>query len=395
MEKRITLKPGREEPLQRRHPWIFSGAIERVEGNPEPGDTVEIYSKDGAWIARGAYSPHSQIRVRIWTWAFEEKVDREFFDVRVQRALLRRAQERRDPTAEACRLIHAESDFLPGLVVDRYGAFGVIQFLSAGVEAWRGVIQDALLEQGEFAGLFERSDVDVRELEGLEDRTGLVWGSEPPPELEVREGDVKYLVDLRAGHKTGFYLDQRDNRRAIRPWIQGGSVLDGFCYSGGFAINAIQAGARRVLAIDSSETAIGQAARNAEVNRVPAGTVEWRVSDIFTELRSLRDGATSFDVVILDPPRFAPTSAHVHRAARGYKDINLLAFKLLKPGGRLITFSCSGGVTAELFQKIVADAALDAGVDAQIRKWLTQPADHPVATSFPEGRYLKGLVCTI
>jgi 23S rRNA (cytosine1962-C5)-methyltransferase len=206
---------------------------------------------------------------------------------------------------------------------------------------------------------------------------------------------LSFVVDLQAGHKTGFYLDQRENRKAIRKWIQGGTVLDAFCYTGGFALNAQRAGAERVVAIDSSENALEQAARNLEINSIQPAAIEWRAADVFSELRALRDRDCSFDVIILDPPRFAPTTAHISRASRGYKDINLLAFKLLKPGGRLITYSCSGGIAPDLFQKIVADAALDAGVDAQIKTWMAQSPDHPVATSFPEGRYLKGLVCTI
>jgi 23S rRNA (cytosine1962-C5)-methyltransferase len=235
----------------------------------------------------------------------------------------------------------------------------------------------------------------VRELEGLSKRTGLLWGQDPPEELQIQEAGLRYSVDVKAGHKTGMYLDQRHNRLGIRKWIQSGSVLDAFCYTGGFSLNAIKAGAASVLAVDSSAAALENAARNAALNDDSTALIEWRCADVFAELRSMRDADRSFDVVILDPPRFAPTTAHVRKAARGYKDVNLFAFKLLKPGGRLITFSCSGGVSQELFQKIVADAALDAGVDAQIREWLAQAEDHPVATSFPEGRYLKGLVCTI
>jgi 23S rRNA (cytosine1962-C5)-methyltransferase len=395
MEKRITLKRGREEPLQRRHPWLFSGAVDKVDGDPGPGETVEIYNCEGTWIARGAYSPQSQIRVRIWTWDPEEQVDANFFFLRVRRALEHRAAEADDPEIEAYREIHAESDLLPGVVVDRYGEYRVIQFLSAGAERWKEAVRDALTSIGDCKGLYERSDADVRELEGLDKRTGVMWGSEPPAELEIRERDLRFIVDLCGGHKTGFYLDQRENRYEIRKWIRGGSVLDGFCYSGGFALNAYLAGASSVLGIEASETALVQAAKNSGINHVPASAIEWRSQDMFSALRTLRDEGRTFDVVILDPPRFAPTSAHVHRASRGYKDINLLAFKLLNPAGRLITFSCSGGVSAQLFQKIVADAALDARVDAQMREWLAQPRDHPVAMGFPEGRYLKGLVCTV
>lgn len=395
MHKSVTLKPDREEPLQRRHPWLFSGAIGSVEGDPQSGDTVDVYSSTGEWMARGAYSPHSQIRVRIWTWDQEQEVDEKFLASRVEQALKRRSRIDADPEIEAFREIHAESDFLPGIVVDRYGSFRVLQILSAGAERWREALIHTLASDGRCIGIYERSDAEVRELEGLPKRTGSLWGQDPPEQLQIQEAGLRYSVDVKAGHKTGMYLDQRHNRLGIHKWIRSGTVLDAFCYTGGFSLNAIKAGAASVLAVDSSEAALENAARNAALNDGSTAMIEWRCADVFAELRSMRDADRSFDVVILDPPRFAPTTAHVHKAARGYKDVNLFAFKLLKPGGRLITFSCSGGVSPELFQKIVADAALDAGVDAQIREWLAQAEDHPVATTFPEGRYLKGLVCTI
>jgi 23S rRNA (cytosine1962-C5)-methyltransferase len=395
MTKSIRLKRGREEPLLRRHPWVFSGAVDEVIGDPEPGETVEIFNHEGNWIARGSYSPHSQIRVRIWTWDPEETVDAELIARRIASAIERRSAIIPADEYSAYREVHAESDRLPGIVVDRYGGFRVVQILSAGAERWRDTLVEALSVPGDCLGVFERSDVDVRELEGLEKRCGHLWGVEPPEMVEIHEGDLKFKVDLREGHKTGFYLDQRQNRMAVREWIQGGSVLDAFCYTGAFALNAFRAGASDILAVDSSESALQLADHNRALNLIPDGSIDWRAADVFSELRLLRDKNRSFDVVILDPPRFAPTSAQVHRASRGYKDINLLAFKLLNPGGRLITFSCSGGVSPELFQKIVADAALDAGVHAQIRGWWAQSADHPVATSFPEGRYLKGLVCSV
>lgn len=395
MEKKVLLKRGREEPLLRKHPWLFSGSIQGVEGDPGPGETVEVYDQSGNWIGRGAYSPQSQIRVRLWTWDRDEQVDEAFITERVSASIKRRSAENADPEVEAYREVHAESDLLPGVIVDRYAGFRVLQLLSVGAERWRDVIVDALSQTGECEGVYERSDVDARSLEGLSPHTGLLWGLEPPDKLEIREHGLRFIVDLRSGHKTGFYLDQRQNRLSSRDWIQGGSVLDAFCYTGAFTINACRAGSFEVLAIDSSQDALENAARNLALNAFGNRTVEWRVADVFSALRVLRDQARSFDVVILDPPRFAPTSAHVQRAARGYKDINLLGFKLLNPGGRLITFSCSGGVSPELFQKIVAGAALDAGVDAQIREWLGQPADHPVATAFPEGRYLKGMVCSV
>jgi 23S rRNA (cytosine1962-C5)-methyltransferase len=333
--------------------------------------------------------------VRILTWDPDEEVNAELFASRVRRAIERRKDYADDPNIEAYREIHAESDLLPGVIADRYGHFRVIQILSTGAERWRQALADALVADGDCLGLYERSDVDVRALEGLEARAGPIWGTEPPKSVEIHEHDLTYHVNLKEGHKTGFYLDQRQNRLKIRAWIRRGYVLDAFCYTGGFALNAQRAGAAGTLAIDSSETALKQAVHNSTLNSIPPEDIEWRNADVFSELRSLRDAGRTFDVVILDPPRFAPTTSQVHRAARGYKDINLLGFRLLRPGGRLISFSCSGGVSPDLFQKIIADAALDAGVDAQIREWFSQAGDHPVATSFPEGRYLKGLICTI
>jgi 23S rRNA (cytosine1962-C5)-methyltransferase len=292
----------------------------------------------------------------------------------------------------ACRLIHAESDGLPGLVVDRYADTLVAQFLSAGAESWRETLSDLLVELTGLQDLYERSDVDVRELEGLPVRTGALRGN-PPEKLTITENGLKFSVDLAAGHKTGFYLDQRPNRLRVRTLAKGREVLDCFCYTGGFTVNALAGGAKSVLSVDSSAQALSLARENLTLNGLPLERVEFRQEDVFFVLRFLRDSGRSFDLVVLDPPKFAPTAAQAEKAARGYKDINLLAFKLLRPGGFLATFSCSGGVDAALFQKIVASAALDAGVEAQVVEHLAQGPDHPVALNFPEGAYLKGLVC--
>jgi 23S rRNA (cytosine1962-C5)-methyltransferase len=289
--------------------------------------------------------------------------------------------------------VHAESDGLPGLIVDRYADFRVVQVLSAGVERWRDALVDALTAHGEVQGVYERSDVSVRELEGLEQRTGLMWGAEPPPRVRIEECGVSFWVDVRGGQKTGFYLDQRENRSRLTQGMAGKDVLNAFAYTGGFTVAALKGGAASVLSLDSSAEALELARENVALNGLPTDRCAWTVGDAFAELRKLRDRAATFDVVVLDPPRFAATAAQAERAARGYKDINLLAFKLLRPGGTLYSFSCSRGVSADLFEKIVAGAATDAGVDAVIEGWLGQPADHPVSLSFPEGRYLKGLVC--
>jgi 23S rRNA (cytosine1962-C5)-methyltransferase len=364
-----------------------------VQGEPSAGATVEVTDSAGKWVARGAYSPESQIRVRLWTWNENESVDSAFLAAQLQRAVARRGELDPSGQTNAYREVHAESDGLPGLIVDRYAGFRVVQFLSAGAEHWRDVLVEALTRLGEVQGIYERSDVSVRELEGLAQRTGVLWGFEPPVRLRIEERGVAFWVDVRGGQKTGFYLDQRENRSRLTQGMAGKDVLNAFAYTGGFTVAALKGGAASVLSLDSSAEALELAKENVVLNGLPTDTCAWTVGDAFAELRKLRDRAASFDVVVLDPPRFAATAAQAERAARGYKDINLLAFKLLRPGGTLHTFSCSGGVSAELFEKIVAGAATDAGVDAVIEEWLGQPVDHPVSLSFPEGRYLKGLVC--
>ncbi len=393
--KKVTLKTRREKAILRRHPWIFSGAVESVTGDPNLGDVVEIHAADGRWLARGAYSPHSQIRVRVWTWNQEEVVDADFIHNRIILSIKARDEIGIPKSTNAYREVHGESDGIPGLIVDRYGDYRVVQFLSVGVERWKDDIIETLSSHGGCVGIYERSDVDVRALEGLEPRSGNLVGEEPPQRIQIHEGERRYLVDVRNGQKTGFFLDQRENRGLATNWIRGGDVLDCFCYSGGFTVSVLGAGAERVTAVDQSKTALALAEENVRLNGFPVGKVEFLAEDVFQSLRKFRDRGRSFDAVILDPPKFAATTAQVDRAARGYKDVNLLAFKLLRVGGYLLTFSCSGGVTPQLFQKIVADAALDAGVDAVIVGWLSQGSDHPVKVYFPEGRYLKGLVCQI
>ncbi len=390
----LILKPGREQSLQRRHPWIFSGAIARVEGEPAAGETVDVVSARGEFLARAAYSPASQIRARVWTFDPEEVVDAAFFRRRIQSALevrRRLCPEFANPRA-ALRLIHAESDGLPGLVVDRYGDTLVVQFLTAGTEYWRETLADLLLEVSGLAGLYERSDVEVRALEGLAPRSGPLRGT-PTERLIIQEGDVRFWVDLARGQKTGFYLDQRENRARLRSLARGREVLDCFCYSGGFALHALAGEAKSVLAVDASQEALALCRENAALNHLPQERLTLQEGNAFHLLRALRDQGRSFDLIVLDPPKFAPTAAQAAKAARGYKDLNLLAFKLLRPGGLLLTFSCSGGVDAVLFQKIVASAAQDAGVEAIILAHLHQAVDHPVSLHFPEGTYLKGLLC--
>jgi 23S rRNA (cytosine1962-C5)-methyltransferase len=386
---RIVLKPGREKSLRHRHPWVFSGAIASVDGGPASGDTVEVRDANGSFLALAAYSPESQIRARAWTYREAETVDAGFLRERLAAAIGRRAAML-DAGHTACRLVHAESDGLPGLVVDRYGEVLVVQVLSAGPERWKDEIVAALASITGLTTIFERSDVEVRTLEGLAPRTGAMLGAAPGP-VGIVEDAIRYEVNVVSGQKTGFYLDQRDNRRIVRDLAAGAEVLNAFCYTGGFSLAALAGGAKSVLSIDSSEEAIGQAGRNLALNAFDGSLAEFRDADVFETVRKLRDQGRQFDLIILDPPKFAPTERHVEKAARAYKDVNLWAFKLLRPGGRLVTFSCSGAVSRDLFQKIVAGAAVDAGVDAAIERPLAASADHPVSLTFPEGEYLKGL----
>ena len=391
----LILKKGREKALLRKHPWVFSGAVQSVSGEAEPGETVAIRDSQGQFLAWGAYSPQSQIRARVWGWDEAEEVNRVFFKRKLENALQLRKDWIDLEHTTAYRLVHAESDGLPGLIVDRYHDTLVVQVLSAGVERWRDEIVSLLGELVQPDAIHERSDVAVRELEGLPERTGLLAGDLPPQPLTIQENGLLFKVELVTGQKTGFYLDQRDNRRFCREIARGKHVLNCFAFTGGFTAAALAGGAESVLSIDSSEDALALARENVALNALPPEKCEWITGDIFQELRLLRDKAQQYDLVILDPPKFAPTASQAQKAARGYKDINLLAFKLLRPGGTLMTFSCSGGIDATFFQKIVADAALDAGVDAQIVKRLYQAADHPTLLAFPEGTYLKGLVCRI
>lgn len=394
---KLILKPGREKSLKRRHPWIFSGAVGKVEGQPGVGDTLAVLSSKGEALGCAAYSPQSSIRARMWT--FGEEIPVEIGAVikdRLRIAIASRMDEALfNPSNSSIRLVHAESDGLPGLVVDRYADWLVAQFLSAGAEKWKEQIVSYLAEITGLTDIYERSDVDVRELEGLPQVSGVLMGEEPPAEIEINENGLRFLVDIKKGHKTGFYLDQRDNRRIVKDHAQGKRVLNCFAYTGAFAVYCLAGGAETVTSIDSSQDMLDLGKRNLALNGLSAEKAEWICADVFQELRAMRDRRERFDLIILDPPKFAPTSAQVQKAARGYKDINLLAFKLLNPGGILATFSCSGGVSRSLFQKIVADAALDAGVDAQIIRQLSQAPDHPIALNFPEGEYLKGLICRV
>ena len=400
----VTLKPSKEKSLLRRHPWVYANAIDRVEGKPALGATVVVRAHDGRFLARAAYSPHSQIRARVWSFDENEPIDHAFFKRRVQRAVAHR--EAMVSGTGAVRLIFGEADGLPGLIVDYYkedvaegseSARGqlVCQFMAAGVEAWKEAIVAALTAATGCPNVYERSDVSIREKEGLEQITGLLAGDEPPETIIANENGVRYHVDVRNGHKTGFYVDQRDNRALVQTYAQGRDVLNCFCYTGGFSLAAMKGGAARVVSIDSSGEALATAQKNVQANGFDAARATWLDADAFKTLRRLHEEGERFDLVVLDPPKFAASREHVDRAARAYKDINLTGFKLLRPGGLLFTYSCSGAIDAALFQKIVAGAAADARVDARILKRLGAGVDHPLLTAFPEGEYLKGLLLQI
>ena len=394
----IILKAGREKSLQRRHPWIFSGAVECIDGALVSGDTLPVRDAAGNFLAWAAYNASSQITARVWSWDENETIDAEFFVTRIFNALAMRRTLGLLPATvrggEGARLVHAESDGLPGLIVDQYGDVLVMQLGSAGAEHWRNTIADILQELCAPACIYERSDSDGRELEGLPSRSGVLRGA-LPDNVEVTEHGLRFAVDVAAGQKTGFYLDQRDNRSLTGTLAQDKDVLNCFCYTGGFSLYALRGGAKSVLSLDSSQEALQLAQRNVELNGLDSSRADWQCADVFEALRKLRDQNRKFDLIVLDPPKFAPTAAFAEKAARAYKDITLLGFKLLRPGGLLFTYSCSGGISDDLFQKIIAGAALDAGVDAQIVKKLHAAPDHPVLLSFPEGAYLKGLVLRI
>jgi 23S rRNA (cytosine1962-C5)-methyltransferase len=390
MTARIVIRSGREKSLRRRHPWIFSGAIDSVDGEPERGATVDVVDARGAFLARAAYSPASQIRARVWSFDPDERIDEAFFRRRLERAigLRRRLGYVGDDTA--CRLVFSESDGLPGVIVDAYAGYLVCQFLAAGAERSRETIVAGLLELLRPCGVYERSEGAARRKEGLESRRGLLAG-DAPTEIVYRSGRLLRRLALGAGQKTGAYLDQQENLARVARYAAGARVLDAFSYTGAFAATALLHGARSATLLDSSGEALERAAEDARANGLAAGC-RYIEGNVFEELRVLREREERFDLVVLDPPKFVHSASQVQAGSRGYKDVNLLALKLVAPGGTLATFSCSGHVDALLFQKILAGAAVDSGRDAQLLERLTQPPDHPVALPFPEAEYLKGFI---
>jgi 23S rRNA (cytosine1962-C5)-methyltransferase len=395
MSHSIILQPEREKSLKRRHPWIFSKAVLQVKGKPVSGDTVEVLSHDGKWLCRGAYSADSQIRVRAWTFNEKEAIDQDFFSRRIQRAWSVRQDLYDLNQTNGLRVVAAESDFLPGVTIDLYADVLVCQLLSAGADACRELIVEALKQTFPGYSIYERSDVDVRKKEGLKPVTGWLHLPRDKGEVVMLEHGKKILVDVINGHKTGFYLDQRDSRAAAGRLAKGKTVLNCFSYTGTFALACLEGGAEHVTNVDMSELALKTAERNLELNKLDLSKATHVKQDVFKLLRDYKEQGKLFDMVILDPPKFADSKAQLMQAARGYKDINRVAMQLVKPGGLLLTFSCSGLMDDMLFQKIVADAALDASKDCLFIEKLNQASDHPIASFYPEGHYLKGLVCKI
>lgn len=391
----VFLKKSADSFIKRKHPWIFSGAIEKVEGNPANGETIQIFSSNKTLVGVGSYSPSSQIRVRVWSFNPEEKIDKDFFRKKFLAASQFRKRIVDTSQTNAYRIINSENDGLPGLIVDRYADYLICQFLSSGSDFHKKIITETLDEVFNPIGIYERSDVEIRIKEGLEPTKGTLSGKEPDDLIQILENGLKFSVDVKNGHKTGFYLDQRDNRKLVSEFSRGKNVLNCFSYTGGFSVYALSSGAKNLTQIEASESALDLSTKNIELNNPDDSKIENISGDVFEVLRKFRDERRTFDLIILDPPKFAESESQIQKASRGYKDINLLAIKLLKPGGILFTFSCSGHISQELFQKIVADAALDSGREVKIIKQLTQAADHPVALNFPEGLYLKGLVCYV
>ncbi|EKO3549488.1 class I SAM-dependent methyltransferase [Vibrio fluvialis] len=396
MTPAIYLVKGREKSLRRKHPWVFSRGISKIEGEPGLGDTVDVYTHEGQWLAKAAYSPHSQIRARVWSFE-KEAIDTAFFVKRIQQAQLLRDDLIERDGLTGYRLIAAESDGLPGITIDKYQDFLVCQLLSAGAECQKDALVEALKQCFPTCSIYERSDVAVRKKEGLEERVGVLHGELPPKSVVIEENGVKISVDIVGGHKTGFYLDQRDSRFQSMKYVKNKDVLNCFSYTGGFGLYALKGGAKRVINADVSQPALDTAKFNAELNEfdISKKRAVFLNADVFKLLREYRDQGTKFDVVIMDPPKFAESKAQLNGACRGYKDINMLALEILKSGGTLLTYSCSGLMDLALFQKIIADAALDAGRTVKFVERFEQAADHPVDTAYPEGFYLKGFACKV
>lgn len=394
---RIYLKKKREKPVLNRHPWIFSGAVHHIEGQPRPGELVIIHAADGQALAIAYYNPHSQICARILTWEVDQPMDQSFWLSLMQRAISSRHDLINPRETTAYRLVHGEADGLPGLIVDKYGDYVVMQCLTLGIDQRKEMLAELLAQLLQPRGVIERSDSSMRDKEGLPEQRGLLWGVGPTTAVTVLENDFTFQVDLLEGHKTGFYLDQRDNRALLGQsrFVAGHDVLNVFAYTGGFAVYAAAGGANQIINIDTSFSALELAEQNVHQATGERPQDEYLAGDAFQILRDFRDDGREFDVVILDPPKFAHSQRDIPKATRGYKDINWLALRMIRPGGLLATFSCSGSIDVTLFQKVVFGAAVDANRQVQILYHLWQAADHPISLTFPESAYLKGFLCRV
>ena len=391
----IKLKKGKEKAVYQRHPWVFSGALDKVKGKPENGDVVRLIDANGDFLAYGYYNDQSRVAVRLIEWNEETTIDEAWYEQKIKTAIAGRAHLLADKETTACRLVFSEADFLPGLIVDRYADFLSLQILSSGIEQAKDIIIPILVKLLQPKGIFDRSDATARTHEGITAENGLLWGETPAEFIEVKENGIKYHINIAEGQKSGFYCDQRDNRKILASYTKGKSVLDCFSYSGGFSLNAFAHGAAAVTSVDSSALAIETLKQNIVLNKFAADKHIAIQSDVNKQLRQFADEGKKFDVVVLDPPKYAPSRAALDRAARAYKDLNRRGLLLLESGGLLATFSCSGAVDIETFKQIIAWAALDAGKEVQIIKQFCQPEDHPVRLSFPEGEYLKGLLVRV
>lgn len=391
----VILKKGKEKAALQRHPWIFSGAIEKVKGEPVNGEVVKVFAADKSFLAYGYYNNQSRVAVRLLEWEENATIDKDWYQEKLKRAIAARGHVLSNGGTNTCRLVFSEADYLPGLIVDKYADFLSLQILSAGIENVKADIIDILREELNPTGIFDKSDANARTHENLEVAQGLLWGENPPEFIEVKENGVRYHINIADGQKSGFYCDQRDNREILAAYAKDKEVLDCFCYSGGFTLNSLKKGAKHITSVDSSALAIETLKHNLGLNGFTEDQQTSIQSDVNKQLRAFKEEGRTFDVIILDPPKYAPSRSALDRAARAYKDLNRLGMLLLNPGGILATYSCSGAVDLETFKQIIAWAALDAGKEVQIIKQFHQPEDHPVRISFPEGEYLKGLLVRV
>ena len=391
----VVLKKGKEKAALQKHPWIFSGAIDKVKGAPVNGEVVKVFAGDKSFLAYGYYNSESRVAVRMLEWDEEQLINKGWYEQKLKKAIASRQHVLADPATNTCRLVFSEADYLPGLIVDKYADFLSLQILSSGIESAKADIIDILRAELNPKGIFDKSDATARTHENMEASQGLLWGETPPEFIEVTENGLRYHINIADGQKSGFYCDQRDNREILAAYTKDKEVLDCFCYSGGFTLNSLKYGAKHVTSVDSSGLAIETLQHNLGLNGFDANRQNSIQSDVNKQLRAFKEEGKTFDIIVLDPPKYAPSRSALDRAARAYKDLNRLGMLLLNPGGILATYSCSGAVDLETFKQIIAWAALDAGKEVQIIKQFHQPEDHPVRISFPEGEYLKGLLVRV